>query len=112
MTRHLPLALSAGLLISLICLSFWQQAEIEAARRQPPYYESDQDYITEAINLWATKNRENHVAAVKNRYPVSVHFRDTVCIELRLKLGSVGGNPTYCFNRKTLRLVYKYDEVE
>jgi len=49
---------------------------------------------------------------MQNRYAVAVHFPGEVCVELRLRLGSLGGSPVYCFDRKSKAVTRKLDQIE
>lgn len=87
------------LFIALICLAVWQGIKLQSYERRPLLYPGDIIYVRSAENLWARKVGENIEFAMRNRYPIAVHFKDYVCIQLTLKVGSAGGNPTYCFDK-------------
>lgn len=108
------LIISSGFLFATVLIgSLWLHChDILSYRNQPSYYRSDQPYVDRAVNMWSTKVQIAPVQAMENRYPVTVHLNEITCVELRLKVGSVGGNPTYCFNDKTFSTISRYDDVE
>ena len=106
------IAIVALLLALSIAGNFWQLSQSNLIQKQPSSRSMDAAYIAKAGALWATKVRETQQIAMKNRYAISMHFPSKICVQLTLNRGSVGGNPVYCFERETLRVLEKYDEVE
>ncbi|MES2450159.1 MAG: hypothetical protein V4610_06290 [Pseudomonadota bacterium] len=93
-------------------LVYHQYSSIRLLNQEPGFYKTDQDFVNNAIKLWSAEVKEEENVAMQNRYAVAVHFPDEVCVELRLRLGSLGGNPVYCFDRKSKAVTRKFDQVE
>lgn len=95
-----------------LIIVFWQARAINLLEARPPAYKSDGIVIDAAIRLWNEKSKEPVDWIKDHRYPVVVHMGGSTCVELRLVLGSVGGNPSYCFSNANNQLIVKNDEVE
>ncbi len=102
--------LSVGLLISVLfntILWFYPRDSGE-----PHYYKSDQRYVDQAISLWAQRVNEKPPQAMSFRYAQAIYVGQELCISLMLKQGSVGGVPTYCFDRDRNVLTRRYEDDE
>ena len=100
------------LMTFLLLISIWQAKKIEVYRSQPYIYKDDIASTNSAIKLWSRKTGVDELTAMKNRYAIAVHLKNMTCIQLTLRTGSAGGNPTYCFDKDLGNLVSRYDEVE
>lgn len=112
MSRKLIITLALALTVFLVVMLWWQHQQLVSARSRPSTYPTDQPFIARAVSIWAAKSKETPTRGLNNRYPVTVHLRTIVCVELRLQRGSVGGSPTYCFMEEGSQLIYKYDDLE
>ena len=63
----------------------------------------------DAIRRWIQKTNSR---GMKERYPFLMAFPDRNCIQLRLEVGGVGGEPVYCYRANTLQLIEEYSDVE
>jgi len=73
---------------------------------------SDQPYIARAVEAWARFTRQGRDTAMEDRHPVVVEFANELCVKLALDRGSAGGSPVYCFDKRTLALTRRHENVE
>lgn len=102
--------LAYSALVTTITLS--QKRSISAMERQNTYNKVDQPFIDAAKRLWSERTREDMANINRTRFPVVMLIDKEVCVELRLFLGSIGGNPIYCFDESSRRLTRRIDVVD
>jgi hypothetical protein len=68
-------------------------------------------FISRAEKLWTDTDGGIHQKAMRDRHPVVLTMGEEMCVGLQLR-GGLGGEPVYCFSRKTKRLTKRYDDVE
>lgn len=100
------------IIVALLLLAGWQASQLTRYRQQPYLYPGDELYVKRAAALWARKVGEDATSVMKDRYAIAVHLGGMTCVQLSLKVGSAGGNPSYCFNDETGLLMNRYDNVE
>jgi len=66
--------------------------------------------ISDAVDRWIVKSAERDVKS--NRYPVRMYFPDRDCVQLRLKVPAVGGEPVYCYRSNSVELIQEFSDVE
>ena len=72
----------------------------------------------DAINRWSIKARQSEESVKQHWSPRSMFIptrnqaAGMMCIELRLKPGSLGGSPVYCYRNETTDLLAEYSDVE
>ena len=69
-------------------------------------------YIRQASELWSTKSGESLRMISQYRYAKVIVMGQEVCVNLALEPGSLGGEPTYCFDQTSGVLARRFDEVE
>lgn len=75
-------------------------------------WDRDDRQALDAAKRWAEKSGETVEDIQRNRFPVGVSTGTRDCVQLMLDVGSVGGNPAYCYRAGTLELVEEHSDVE
>ena len=112
MKKNIPLLIFGALCVVFAILSVIQRFKLNEIARKPSSWKTDQIYVNNAVTIWAGKTNASRDVVMNNRYPVTLHFQNEVCVELRLELGSAGGSPVYCFDRQSHKVMYTFDTVE
>ena len=76
------------------------------------YPAEDRMYIQKAAEIWSSKSGESLVDIERHRHVKIMQFGKDICVNLALPAGSLGGEPTYCFERTSGRVTYQFDDVE
>lgn len=79
---------------------------------RPMFSAEDQPYIDRAVRLWSWKTNSSPEQAMRSRYVMAMYFPEETCVSIQLETYGVGGEPIYCFNRKSEALTKRYDDVE
>jgi hypothetical protein len=109
-TIALATALAYSAVATVIALN--QRNTIQELEKNYTYFKGDQPYIDKAIQLWSERSKESKQIILDTRFPVTMVINRDVCVELRLFMGSIGGNPVYCFDETSRRLTKKMDVVD
>ncbi|WP_407826582.1 hypothetical protein [Sphingomonas sp.] len=100
---------------ALVALIFYEQgyrAGLSEARHKDRFqvnWNGSEAQTKDAIQRWLAKN---HARELKETYPVVMSFPDRNCIQLKMELGGVGGEPIYCYRANSLQLVEEVSDVE
>ena len=92
-------ALSVGATAMLLIARFELQAE-------QPFLDADQDIINRSIHMYAAEQRRSAEDVMSNRFPVVARGPQMRCVNLLLKLNSLGSSPVYCFDERN-NLIYR-----
>jgi hypothetical protein len=82
--------------------------------REKPYFPIAEAYrplVEDAIRRWRTMESPPG-RAMEGRIPVVMAFPDENCVHLTFTQPSIGGAPTYCYDKHDGMLTRKEDEVE
>jgi hypothetical protein len=100
------------IIISLLCIIFLQYRNISEYKIMPAYIETDQIFVDKAVDLYLEENGGKRREIFEDMYPIVVHLEDEVCVELAIKIGALGGSPSYCFRADNGNLTKKHTNVE
>lgn len=75
-------------------------------------WDSDDRQALDAARRWSEKSGETVDDIQQNRFPIGVSTGTRDCVQLKLNVGSVGGNPSYCYRAGTLELLEEHSDVE
>lgn len=106
-----PVGLTIFLVTSLL-INIRQYKELEKLRLEPASWEMDAPFVQKASAYWIKNlTADGAKSDMDGRYARVIYFDRRVCVSLVIKFG-VGGNPVYCFDKKSGQLIEKYDDVE
>lgn len=71
-----------------------------------------QEYVQRAIQLWSLKSGESKFIIHRYRFAKTIKLGNEVCVNLAIRPGSLGGEPTYCFDATSGKLTRQLDEVD
>ena len=113
---RLPVFLSMTA-ITLIAVNIWLYLKLIDAGNYARYCENirvstlkDDRYVNRAVHMWAQFSREPVESIVRSTYPNRIELDETVCVSL-LPIG-LGGEPVYCFSKKTDKPTLIRQDVE
>ncbi len=76
------------------------------------YSPSDEPWVTKAIEWGFGPGKDARREALKTTNPVVIYLPETVCVGLKLKPNSLGGESTVCFSRADGSIVTSHNEGE
>lgn len=68
----------------------------------------DQHYVDKAIYVHSNGGKTSKGEVLKKYRPAVVYLPEMVCVGLNLKRGIAGGDSTYCFDKRSQKLVVEY----
>ncbi|GGE81963.1 hypothetical protein GCM10011404_13260 [Sphingomonas prati] len=68
--------------------------------------------VQDAIRRWSLKNGGTVEKAMSPYHVQVINFPSMSCVNFALSAGDVGGEPTYCYEPRTARLVWENSDVE
>ena len=86
-------------------------SDIQCLSTQFPITRQDRAIVDMAQKLWAKKSSSSR-SAMESWTPIVVPLRTERCVYLHLRVPAVGGEPVYCFERTSGKLVEANDDVE
>ena len=91
----------------LLVYSLWSKVEFYNSR--PAYSNSlDNYFVNKSYERRAASERRPVSEIIDELYPVSIHLKDKLCIQLRPTLHFAGGEFVYCFDQNTKSLLEEY----
>lgn len=81
-------------------------------RKEFPIVAHDTAIVQDAMTRWIAKDRSSEIKAMDNRATIVFYFARKRCVTFRLRVGSVGGDPIYCYGRESDRFIDAYDDLE
>lgn len=103
--------LAAALTCSLV-FNGWQQKKLSEYESLLFHGDWHSIYVKKAVLLWRQKSGESDSDIKAGRFANVIELGKTICVQLNFSDFSLGGVPVYCFDRKTTRLIERYDDVE
>lgn len=111
--------IACGLVILILAsasIALYQRYRyLSSLHKAAVYSSSEAAYAERAVALWSRFNGEPQEQIKKSRLPVAIKFDSKTCIQLKTipgQLGGIGGNPVYCFDNESEKLVYKSETVD
>ena len=95
---------------TLLCGVLWADARRDLSRlRGEIHRPTDADFEARAILAEATYQRATVSTIRRLLFPLTVELSDRICVELRSHWGVTHGGTVYCFDKKTKRIVERFE---
>lgn len=67
------------------------------------------EYENRAVKVRADLEKVSQAVILRLSFPVTMELADRVCVELRSRSGVTDGGEVYCFDKRTKRIVERFE---